>query len=165
MNTEPANDSLDQRLDAFLAARPRAPRPDFADTVLRAIADEDQTLDALVDARLRHHPLRARAERAERLFLGTLRAVRFAKILRWGVSTAAAAALIALFFLPARHEATPEEIIAKAIAADPALDALLRPQPDPDAAIITLDHETVEAFAGLNDNTLAWLETLTSYEN
>jgi hypothetical protein len=173
------NDSLDQRLDALLAARPVAPRAGFADSIFRAIeseqqhpvalADESGPLDALVDARLRHHPLQTRPERTEKFFAGVIHAVRVRNILRWTVP-ALAASVALLLALPAllRPDVAmpaPEDVLAEAMAGDPALADMLRGTvATTNADYPVFDREILDAVSGLNDNTLAWLETLTSDE-
>ncbi|MDR1497008.1 MAG: hypothetical protein LBS59_01150 [Puniceicoccales bacterium] len=159
MNTEPASDLLDQHIDSLLATHTLSPPPLLVEKTLLAIAEDDKRVDAVLDARLRHLPLPPRADRAEKFFRAALHAVQFTKILRWSVSTiTAAAVLIFALHFPSHTKYTPEEILAKAIADDPALDSLLQP-----AEPVILDHETVQAISGLNNNALAWLETLTTF--
>ncbi|MDR2844845.1 MAG: hypothetical protein LBV28_01990 [Puniceicoccales bacterium] len=173
MTDDAHDDSLDKRIDALFAKQP-APvvRADFADAVLRSLQAEDNATDALVDERLRHLPLLTRAERTEKLFHGVLRTLHFQKLIRWSIPAAAAllAGIVALpvFLAPTQNRraaALPaEEVVARAMADDPALAAMLRSSNTVETPS-TLDTETIDLIAGLNDNAIAWLETLTYYEN
>ena len=175
LNHKPGdNDSRDQRMDALLdtllASRPLTPRTDFSGAVLRALEDgtNADSLDTLVDARLRHHPLRTHTGRTEKFMAAVLRADHIRKILRWSVP--ALAASVALFlalpaFLNPSKAPVPENVLVEAMAKDPALAAMLHSYTIATAtALPSLDREVVDAVSDLNDNTLAWLETLTRDE-
>ncbi|MDR0535075.1 MAG: hypothetical protein LBG65_01760 [Puniceicoccales bacterium] len=185
--TESCTDhARDARLDALLRRDALALAPHFADSVLRRIeaGDDDcgaaSPLDALVDECLAAHPVRARPGCAERLFNGVVGWERHGNILRWAFSAAAAVLVVSLMLsvvirngpapvsdpVAGRATCQAEEILDHAMANDPVLADMLQIPPDGADSFIASaaavrDAEIAEAISDLNDNTLAWLETLT----
>ncbi|MDR2982211.1 MAG: hypothetical protein LBV12_08200 [Puniceicoccales bacterium] len=163
MDTDNEHDALDFRLDELLADASVCPTEGFADKVMMAVNANDEC-DKVLDERLAAQVVMAKPERTERLHEGVLASIRHRKWFAWSGSAMAAliagALAIPAFIVGHDSEINPEVLVVQAMGRDPALAAMLRT----DTGNIT-EQDVINALSGLNDNTLAWLEVLTSNES
>ncbi len=169
--TNKNEDISETRLDALLASRPVVPQKDFADSVFAAIAaGEGDALDLKIDACFAAKIARTHAGHTEKFLAGIVagqkKVILFRRVFAWsGFAVAAAIAVLVSLNVyvstPAQSDA--EQTVARAVAADPELAALLRndafaASPAQSDAI----RETAALGSRINDNAIAWLDTLTT---